>query len=74
VQALYHGIVEQLNSSLAQFEKLKKTLVISDEFSVASGELTPSLKLRRRAVEQKYRDQIEALYAEETAPERVVIS
>ena len=74
MQALYHGIVEQLNSRLAQFEKLKKTLVISDEFSVASGELTPSLKLRRRAVEQKYRDQIEALYAEESSPERVVVS
>ena len=73
MQALYHGIVEQLNNGLAQFEKLKKTLVISDEFSVASGELTPSLKLRRRAVEQKYRDQIEALYAEESAPERVVM-
>jgi long-chain acyl-CoA synthetase len=47
--------------------------VISDEFSVASGELTPSLKLRRRAVEQKYQDQIEALYHEEHVPERVVM-
>jgi len=73
VQALYRSIVDQINRNLAQFEKLKKVLVVPDEFSIATGEMTPTLKLRRRVVEQKYRDQIEALYAEhaDTAPERV---
>jgi len=64
VQALYEGIVADLNRELAQFETLKRVLVVPDEFTIATGELTPTLKLKRRVVEQKYRDQIEALYDE----------
>ncbi len=75
VQALYHSVVEQLNHDLAQFEKIKKILIVPDEFSIATGEITPSHKLRRRVVEQKYCQQIDALYAEhaEATPERVAI-
>ena len=68
VQALYEGIVFALNANLAQYEKLKKVLLVPDEFSIATGELTPSMKLKRRVVEQKYRAQIEALYPESSAP------
>jgi long-chain acyl-CoA synthetase len=64
VQALYDGIVTELNQTLARFEKLKKVIVIAEEFSVENGTLTHSLKLRRRVVEQHYRAQIEALYAQ----------
>ena len=64
VQALYEGIVTELNQTLARFEKLKKIVVIAEEFSVENGALTPSLKLRRRVVEQRYHAQIEALYAQ----------
>jgi long-chain acyl-CoA synthetase len=64
VQALYEGIVTELNQTLARFEKLKKVVVIAEEFSVENGALTPSLKLRRRIVEQRYHSQIEALYAQ----------
>lgn len=64
VQSLYEGIVAQLNEKLAQFEKLKKILLIADEFSAQSGTLTASMKLRRRAVENQYQAQIEELYAE----------
>ena len=63
VQALYEGIVEEINGSLARFEKLKKTIVLADEFSVAEGTLTPTLKMRRRAVEARHREEIDALYA-----------
>ncbi|MBV8205886.1 MAG: long-chain fatty acid--CoA ligase [Acidobacteria bacterium] len=62
VQGLYQGIVDRLNDSLAQFEKLKKVLIVPDEFSIAGGEITPTLKLRRRVVEERYRDNIEGLY------------
>ena len=48
VQSLYEGIVEELNQNLAQYEKLKKVLVVPDELSIADGTLTPSMKLRRR--------------------------
>lgn len=67
VQAMYEGIVEQLNSDLAQYQKLKRVLLVPDEFSIQTGELTPSLKLRRRIVEQKYKAQIDAMYADAAA-------
>jgi long-chain acyl-CoA synthetase len=46
---------------------LKKVLLVPDEFSIASGELTPSMKLKRRVVEKKYAHLIDSLYAEEPA-------
>jgi long-chain acyl-CoA synthetase len=67
VRTLYEGIVEELNENLAQFEKLKKVLVLPEELSIADGTLTPSMKLRRRHLEQRYHRQIEAMYAEEHA-------
>ena len=63
VQTLYEGIVESVNANLARFEKMKKTLVLADEFSVAEGTLTPTLKMRRRAVEERHRAMIDAMYA-----------
>ncbi len=67
VFALYESILTDVNSRLAQFEKMKKMLLIPDDFTIANGFLTPTLKLRRRAIEEKYKKQIEALY-EESAP------
>jgi long-chain acyl-CoA synthetase len=64
VLALYESIVNDLNSGLAQFERMKKVILVPDEFSIASGELTPSLKLKRRVVEQKYADVIDEMYAQ----------
>jgi long-chain acyl-CoA synthetase len=66
VQALYSGIVEDVNKSLAKYEKLKKIYVIPDELSIADGTLTPTLKLRRRNVEARYREEIEKMYASES--------
>jgi long-chain acyl-CoA synthetase len=72
VQALYEAIVAELNANLAQFEKLKKVLVVPDEFSIASGEITPTLKLRRRVVENKYAAEIETLYSAAPAQTRTL--
>jgi long-chain acyl-CoA synthetase len=76
VQALYEGIVAEVNKDLAQYETLKKVLLVPEEFTIASGQLTASMKMRRRAVEEKYRDQINAMYAqaENANPERVAAS
>jgi long-chain acyl-CoA synthetase len=71
VKALYQGVVDELNSNLAQFEKLKKFLLLPEELSIADGTLTPSMKLRRRHLEQRYHRQIEALYVEEHTAGRV---
>jgi long-chain acyl-CoA synthetase len=49
---------------LAQFEMPKKLLLLSRDFTVESGELTPTLKVRRRIVEERHRAAIEALYLE----------
>jgi long-chain acyl-CoA synthetase len=72
VRDLYRGIVEDVNKKLAQFETIKKILMVPDEFTVAGGEITPTLKLKRRIIESKYKQQIEELYQEphpvETAP------
>ena len=64
VRELYEGIVADLNRDLAQFEKLKKVLLIAEEFSPDNGLLTASMKLRRRAVEERFRGRIEEMYGE----------
>ncbi len=64
VKALYEGIVAEVNGGLARFEKLKKILLVPHEFSAGDGTLTPTLKLRRKAVEERYREQIDQLYEE----------
>ncbi len=61
-KALYEGIVAELNQGLARYEKLKKILLVPDEFSASDGTLTPTLKLRRKAIEERYRKQIDDLY------------
>jgi len=67
VQAQYEGIVEGINQNLARFEKLKRVLLVADEFSPDSGIMTPTLKLRRRVVEERYRKQIDEMYAQAEA-------
>jgi len=64
VRALYEGIVAEVNRDLARFEQLKKVVLADEEFSAENGLLTASMKLRRRAVEERYRRQIEDTYAE----------
>jgi long-chain acyl-CoA synthetase len=67
VKALYEGIVADLNRDLARFEQLKKVILVAEEFSPENGVLTASMKLRRRVVEQRYRNQIDAMYLEAEA-------
>jgi len=64
VQTLYESIAEDVNRNLARFEKLKRVLLVPDEFTADNGALTPTMKLRRRVVEDRYRTQIDELYAE----------
>jgi long-chain acyl-CoA synthetase len=63
VQALYEGVIEELNRNLARFEKLKKVLLVSDEFSYVDGTLTHTFKVRRRGIEERYRPLIDEMYA-----------
>ncbi len=63
VQALYEKVVEAVNQNLARFETLKRVMLVADEFTAENGALTPTMKLRRRVVEERYRGQIEEVYA-----------
>lgn len=54
--------VDEVTRELAPHEKIKKIALLDKEFSVESGELTPTLKVRRKFVEDKHRDVIDALY------------
>jgi long-chain acyl-CoA synthetase len=63
VVALYDEIIAALNRELSQFERIKKFRVLPREFTIASGELTPTMKVKRKAVEQNLAAEIEELYA-----------
>jgi long-chain acyl-CoA synthetase len=67
VCALYGEIVHKVNANLANFETLKRFRLVADEWSEASGELTPSLKLKRRVITTRYAALIDALYADEAS-------
>jgi len=60
----FQAIVDVVNAPLAQFERIKKFSLVPDEWTIASGILTPTLKVRRRNVEARYHDVLERLYAE----------
>ena len=64
VIALYQEIVEALNRELSQFERIKRIALLPREFTVESGELTPTLKVKRKVVEERWREKIEALYSD----------
>jgi long-chain acyl-CoA synthetase len=62
VIALYQEVVDALNRDLSPFERIKRVALLPSEFTIASGELTPTLKVRRRLVEKRWSDRIEELY------------
>ncbi|HEY3579413.1 MAG TPA: long-chain fatty acid--CoA ligase, partial [Pyrinomonadaceae bacterium] len=56
--------IDALTPNLARYEKVKKVALLENEFTIEGGELTPTLKIKRRVIDEKYRDVIEKLYAE----------
>jgi long-chain acyl-CoA synthetase len=59
--------IDRATSGLAPYEKIKKIAVLERDFEIDKGEMTPSLKVRRRNVEERYKDVIAAMYQEEGA-------
>ncbi len=64
VIALIQREVDAVNEHFSQYERVKKFILLTKEWSIDGGELTPTLKLKRRVLLEQYRDAIEALYAE----------
>jgi len=64
VIALIQSEVDKVNEDFSQYERVKKFILLTKEWSIEGGELTPTLKLKRRVLLERYKDAIEALYAE----------
>jgi len=62
VRQLVQRAVDQVNAVLPRFASVKRFTILPREFSEAEGELTPSQKLKRKAVEQRYRAELDAMY------------
>jgi long-chain acyl-CoA synthetase len=64
VREMVQGCVDELNQGLGPWETIKRFEILERDLTVESGELTPSLKLKRRVVERRYGDLLDSLYAE----------
>jgi len=62
VKVLIDSEVAEKDKELAAFESVKKVTLIPNDFSIAAGELTPTLKIKRKVVTERYKEQIEAMY------------
>jgi long-chain acyl-CoA synthetase len=62
VVARYKEIIRQVNRSLADFELLKRFVVVAEDWAIETGELTPSMKLKRRVLTQRYSEEIAGLF------------
>jgi long-chain acyl-CoA synthetase len=67
VRTLIGGFVEEVNSRLPRWETIKRFAVLERELTVEDGDLTPSLKLKRRVVTTKHHDLLESLYDDTAA-------
>ena len=57
--------VDSANSKVAQVQQIKKFVILENEWTDTSGELTPTLKLKRNVITEKYNEQIEGMYEED---------
>jgi long-chain acyl-CoA synthetase len=63
VRELIQGVVDEVNLPRSRFEQIKRFALLPRDFSIDEGELTPTLKLRRRTVQERFAAEIDALYA-----------
>ncbi|HKR28800.1 MAG TPA: long-chain fatty acid--CoA ligase [Acidobacteriaceae bacterium] len=70
VRAEYQAMIDGINAGLANFETVKRFCLVADEWTLESGVLTPSMKLRRRVIAQKYAAEIAEFYGDEAVSHR----
>jgi long-chain acyl-CoA synthetase len=68
VRALYEREIAAINANLAQFEQIKKFALLDRELTQDGGELTPTLKVKRRVIDQKFGLIIDSLYSGSATP------
>ena len=64
VHALIAPYIDEVNWDVASWEQVKKWTILPADLTLESGDLTPSMKLKRKAVEQKYRSVLDDFYKE----------
>ena len=64
VRRIFKEIIDRSNRPLARYEQIKKFSLLPKEFTLEGGELTPTLKIKRQVIEEKYKPVIESMYAE----------
>ena len=64
IYEFYMNEVDRLTPHLASYEKIKKITLLDRDFEIEAGEMTPTLKVRRKIVEDRYRHLIDSMYAE----------
>jgi long-chain acyl-CoA synthetase len=69
LETLIRSEVERLNHELATFENVRKFRILPVDFSIEEGELTPTLKVKRKAVNKKYERILQELYGKDWTPE-----
>ncbi|MCB0377059.1 MAG: long-chain fatty acid--CoA ligase [Bdellovibrionales bacterium] len=62
VEKRVREIVAEVNQQLASFETIKRYIVLDHEFTVENGTLTPSLKMKRKVIDERYMDELDSLY------------
>jgi long-chain acyl-CoA synthetase len=67
VRAEIQRVIDDVNTKLARVEQVKKFTILSRQFGIDTGELTPTLKVKRKIVNQNFASEIEAMYVDEAA-------
>jgi long-chain acyl-CoA synthetase len=65
IRAAVQSQVDQVNESLARVEQIKKFVILAKPFGIDSGELTPTMKIKRKVVAQMYATEIESMYVDD---------
>ena len=62
MQKLIQKDIDILQKDLANYERIREFTLLEDHFSIEGGELTPTLKVKRKFVEEKYKEDIDNMY------------
>jgi len=66
-RTLYQGVIDKVNADLAKFQQIKRFELLDRELTLEAGELTPTLKVKRKVIDKRFHDVIEGLYAPEAS-------
>lgn len=64
VYDLVKKVIEEVNHELPKYETIKRFAILENDFSIETGELTPTLKVKRKVINERYRDLFDSLYSE----------